>query len=892
MRREDYSNIDRRLALAYGLLTLCLMLGVMAATGWYFHKAMEREQNRLAGLVTNVLADSLGQVSFSGTHRLRLLIGELQEKYQGVAYIQVLDTQGKVAAKSGDREDAVGGFWDDEQFFAALLEQPGVKQSRRLVQGEDRVREVGIAYRGGFDNQLQGILLLGISESGTHYALVSGVRNVLLLLISLLALSMMAIYHISRRFAEPVRRLAHERAEGQQRLSYVLDAIDCAIWEWDLVSGEVILDEHWAAMLGYRLEELEPITPEVARDLAHPEDLAKIHTWIRAHLEGKTERYINESRARHKNGNWVWVRDNGVVIERDENGRPVRMIGARQDITDRIQVEQAAMKESERFRALIKASDTGVWEWDSELQGLWCSDEYFGMLGFDKKAFAGSADLSLVWEQLLHPDDRAEASRRFAEYLAGDTSKLYESEFRMRHADGGWVWISSRGRTLVDADGKPTGLTVGAHINISSLKEVQASLQESQQRLQAISDSIPGSMVYRLGCGKNGEQRQFIYVSRGVERLYGLTVEEALADAGNLYRQVIKGGEEVRAKEAKSIQSMKSFRSEVQCLGPDGQLRWILLTSRPQRLASGDLVFDGIAMDITTLKQQEREILELNMSLEKRVEERTAELSATLDNLQRAQDELLQSEKLASLGALVAGVAHELNTPIGNALMVATSFEFACKQLDTALQGGLTRSALQGFLDEVREGSQIIERNLARSSELIGSFKQLAVDQTSYQRRPFELKALGREVLTTLQPTLRKTPYVLHEDLCSDVRLDSYPGPLGQVLINLINNALIHAFIGREHGSIRLECRRGTDTVQVIVADDGIGIDPELQKKIFDPFYTTQLGQGGSGLGLHIVYTLVTGLLGGRIEIQSTPDNGSRFILDLPLVAPQHSPVE
>ncbi|MGI6408241.1 MAG: sensor histidine kinase [Thiopseudomonas sp.] len=198
----------------------------------------------------------------------------------------------------------------------------------------------------------------------------------------------------------------------------------------------------------------------------------------------------------------------------------------------------------------------------------------------------------------------------------------------------------------------------------------------------------------------------------------------------------------------------------------------------------------------------------------------------------------------------------------------------------------MTRSALQGFLDEIREGSLIIERNLARSAELIGSFKQLAVDQTSYQRRPFELKELAHEVLTTLRPTLRKMPFVLRDELCENVRLDSYPGPLGQVLINLVNNALTHAFAGRQEGAIWLRGHIEEGMVHVSVSDDGIGMMPEQLKKIFDPFYTTQLGKGGSGLGLHIVYTLVNGLLGGRIEVRSTPGSGTCFTLILPRVAP------
>ena len=885
MQRDEYNNIDRRLTLAFGLLILGLLLSIMLSTALYYHKTLEREQDRLASLAISMLVDSLGKVSFSGTHRVRLLVEELKDKYQGIAYIRLLDTEGHVVAASGVRQDVLADP-ADRRFFYSLLQQPEDVKIRQLTSKDERLREVGMGYRGGFDNRLQGVLLLGITETSMHKALIRGLMYVLLVMVLLLLIGMVATYRISRHFAEPVRRLAHQRAEGQQRLSYVLDAIDCAIWEWDLVNERVILDEHWAEMLGYRLKELEPITVKTSQKLTHPDDAAANAERARAHLEGRTERFISETRVRHKNGEWIWVRDNGVVTERDAHGRPLRMIGARQDITARKRVESTALKESERFKALIKASDTGAWEWDARKQELWCGAEYFSMLGYDKREFADTTELQKVWTNLLHPDDRAEASRKFADYVAGDTIQLYENEFRMRHADGSWVWISSRGRTLPDAEGKPTALTVGAHINISTLKEAQASLRESQQRLQLISDSIPDSMVYRVECGLNGEYRRFSYISRGVEQLHGITAEQAIDDAQLVYEQFIIDQDSMRIYEAECIAEMKTFRMEAEIIRPDGEHRWMLLISSPRRLPDGLLVFDGIELDITERRQQEQKIRELNATLEKRVEERTAELSSTLENLKRAQEELLQREKLASLGALVAGVAHELNTPIGNALMVATSFEPACKKLDTALQGGLTRSALQGFLDEIREGSLIIERNLARSAELIGSFKQLAVDQTSYQRRPFELKELAHEVLTTLRPTLRKMPFVLRDELCENVRLDSYPGPLGQVLINLVNNALTHAFAGRQEGVIWLRGHIEEGMVHVSVSDDGIGMMPEQLKKIFDPFYTTQLGKGGSGLGLHIVYTLVNGLLGGRIEVRSTPGSGTCFTLILPRVAP------
>lgn len=887
MLKENFNNIDRRLALSYGLVILSLMLVVMVATSWHFQKTLEREQSRLSGLVTSVLADSLSKVGFSGQHRIRLLIDELQEKHQDLVYLRLLDTAGEIIASSpGWQSDPDSSA--EHRLFQNALQQPTVQFSRTRLNAQEHVLEVAMAFRGGFDDKLQGVFLLGITQTGTHRAFIQGLTQVVILLLTLLLAGILATHLISQHFARPVRRLVQEHAAGEQRLSYVLDAIDCSVWEWDLTTDAVHLDESWEHIMGHSSAEQQRLRGNSMIQLTHPDDRAADLQRINDHLSGLTGRYISETRALHKNGHWVWVRDNGMVTERDANGTPLKMIGARQDISVRKEVEQAALRESERFKALIKASNTGVWEWDAQSRQLWCGAEYFGMLGYDHQLFSGQTGLSQVWSSLLHPDDLERATQVFSEYLNGDTTGLYQNEFRMRHANGSWVWIISRGRTLLDANGQVSSLTVGAHINVTSLKQAQAELEESQQRLQAISDSIPNSMVYRLEISQDGKNRRFSYISGGVEHLHGISAEQAMADPSLIYNQLLVTPEQMLELETQCITQLSTFRLEAELRHTNGETRWVLLTSSPRRLTNGDTVFDGIEIDISDRKQHEQAIHEFNLVLEKRVQERTVELKTTLENLQRAQEELLQSEKLASLGSLVAGVAHELNTPIGNALMVATSFNFARQQLEEALQSGLTRTALQKFIDEVRDGSHIIERNLARSTELIGSFKQLAVDQTSYQRRPFQLRELVHEILTTLQPTLRKTPFSLHTEVPEDIKLDSYPGPLGQVLINLINNALLHAFIGREQGSIRLSAQLQDDRVRLQICDNGLGISSELQKNIFDPFYTTQLGQGGSGLGLHIVYTLVTGLLGGRIEVQSEPQQGSCFTLDLPHTAPDN----
>ena len=298
--------------------------------------------------------------------------------------------------------------------------------------------------------------------------------------------------------------------------------------------------------------------------------------------------------------------------------------------------------------------------------------------------------------------------------------------------------------------------------------------------------------------------------------------------------------------------------------------------------------------DITERRRLEGELSELAASLERRVVERTEalrksndELAATLSTLQRAQSELVRSEKLAALGSLVAGVAHELNTPIGNCITVASTLDEQVAHFVESLEQGVRRSTLESFTGSARLAADILLRNLRRASELVVSFKQVAVDQTSSQRREFTLEEVVAEILLTLQPTIRKSPVVVDYEIPQEIVCDSYPGPLGQVLANLINNALLHAFEGRDQGTIRINARKLTDThFELSVADDGEGIAVADQSRIFDPFFTTKLGKGGSGLGLHIVYNLVTGVLGGDIAVYSEPGRGTRFVIVAPLVAP------
>jgi PAS domain S-box-containing protein len=283
-----------------------------------------------------------------------------------------------------------------------------------------------------------------------------------------------------------------------------------------------------------------------------------------------------------------------------------------------------------------------------------------------------------------------------------------------------------------------------------------------------------------------------------------------------------------------------------------------------------------ILQDITERKLAEAELEEYSHALE-----------VANAILKENREKLVAAEKMAALGSLVAGVAHELNTPIGNSLLAVSTLIDHTRNLAGKLESGLTRSMLAGYLDEAAGGADILERNLYRAANLISSFKQIAVDQSSTQPRRFALATLVSEVLLTLLPTLRKTVFEVRQSVPADIVMDSYPGPLEQVLINLVNNAVVHGLAGRESGQVTISAdisdisRPGW--VDLVVQDDGIGIPQDRIGRIFDPFFTTKSEAGGTGLGLSISHSIVTGLLGGTIEVSSVVGEGTRFCLSLPL---------
>lgn len=323
----------------------------------------------------------------------------------------------------------------------------------------------------------------------------------------------------------------------------------------------------------------------------------------------------------------------------------------------------------------------------------------------------------------------------------------------------------------------------------------------------------------------------------------------------------------------------------------NGQLTYPITLDRSDEIGhlaqSMEATRQALAQIFSELAIKNNQLTDYSNTLEHKVQLRTSELEAALRNINQAHQELARIERMASLGSMVAGVAHELNTPIGNCLLVASTLEEEVQKFqESFLRGTVRRSELEQLITCSAESSALLLRGLHQAAHLVGDFKQVAVDQSNVQRRQFNLHTMLFELTSLLMPGISKTPYILVLDIPSDIQMDSFPGPIGQIFTNLINNSVAHGFNGRDYGNMRLAAKVEDDKVAISFTDDGVGIPPEILHRIYEPFFTTRFGRGGSGLGLSITYNIVTNVLGGEIQAVSEPDKGCCFTITIPMITP------
>jgi PAS domain S-box-containing protein len=389
-----------------------------------------------------------------------------------------------------------------------------------------------------------------------------------------------------------------------------------------------------------------------------------------------------------------------------------------------------------------------------------------------------------------------------------------------------------------------------------------------QPALQLIYDTAP------IGLACLSPDCRYLQINQRLTEICGISVEghlgntvrdcvPALADSVEaIVRSIMETGEPVTGIE---VAGQRADQSE--------ERSWITYW-HPLRAPSGEIVAVNVAAEeITERKRSEQEMRRAREAAEQ-----------ALEHLRETQASLIEAEKLAALGRLVAGVAHEINSPVGSSLTVASSLLRRYETFAAEVgRGDIRRSTLNEFLDGVRNASVQLVANLNRASELVQSFKQVAADRSNLQRRFFDLAELTEQVFVGLRPELRKRGLSFDLVCEPDLLMDSLPGPYGLVLSNIVLNSVVHAFPNGKGGTISFRARAlEPNEVEIVLADDGCGMSPQIRRQAFDPFFTTRRHEGATGLGLHIVHSMVVDRLNGQLTLTSEPGAGTTVRLILP----------
>ena len=525
--------------------------------------------------------------------------------------------------------------------------------------------------------------------------------------------------------------------------------------------------------------------------------------------------------------------DNGIF-------RGYRGIGS--DITERKAAEAEAAKKSAQLRAAIEAMPNGLIMFGEDLRLILYNRRFLEQWGISEEELENRRYLPHMIRYL------AELGR----YGAGDISQIVADRlarivqptiqgYELKVGDGRILEVRSYGRSEV-------GYLL-TYLDISDRRHGEDALRQSEERLRlALSATRAGVWDVDLVAHTR-------WCSPELPAMLGYAPGE-LHLTNETFKDHVHPDDwaELRVRARRHLAGITAeFRAQYRLRGKSGDWTWIEDTGEAVRDGLGRAVrFVGTVVDISS---------------------------------QRAtQAELMRSEKMAALGRLVAGVAHEVNTPVGLGVSVASFLDHKTVKLHQAYRDGtVTHEDFEEYLETARDSCASLLANLRRAASLVRSFKLVAVDQSAEQRRPFNVRGYIEEVLTSLRPKLKKTRHSVEVECPDDLVFTSDPGVLSQILTNLVENSLVHGFDGWDEGHIKVQVKVDNSVLVMIYGDDGKGMAADQLEKIFEPFFTTRMGQGGSGLGMHVVYNLVTQSLGGHIRCDSAPDRGMTVTIRLPL---------
>ncbi len=532
--------------------------------------------------------------------------------------------------------------------------------------------------------------------------------------------------------------------------------------------------------------------------------------------------------------------------------------------------EQRLAEES--YRKLFEGSIDGIYVTTPAGALLNANPALARMMGFDTPEHLIQATLDISRNIYVDPGARLEYQRRMER-----DGMVREFEYQVYQREQTILWLSDSATAVRDENGVVVRYE-GAVRDITNQKRAEAAVLEGRRLLQQVIDTVPAVINV-----KNTDLR-YVLMNRYMAGIFGIEPGEAIGQTtGDLMTRYGASKTNAHDKRVLATKDGLGFYEE-EYRDASGAMRQWLVNKLPLLRTDGEIEYIvTVALDIGERKRNEHEMRKARDAAE-----------SALRNLRETQNSLIEAEKLAALGRLVAGVAHEVNNPVGIGLTVASSLERrVAKFAEEMARGELRRSSLIEFVDANRDAASQLVANLNRAAELIQSFKQVAADRNYSDQRVFDLADLTEQVVMSLKPGLRKQKLTLAVDCKANLMMNSYPGPYGQVLTNLLLNSVAHAFPDGTGGAVEIKVKEsGADHVEILFSDNGVGMTPEVRRRAFDPFFTTRRDQGGTGLGLHIVYSIVTSRLGGRLHLHSEPGQGTRIQIILPRNAPAEMAAE
>ncbi|HOW59175.1 MAG TPA: PAS domain-containing protein [Candidatus Omnitrophota bacterium] len=450
------------------------------------------------------------------------------------------------------------------------------------------------------------LVLLGPLRSVFHFVLLGWVITAFMGVV-LSILTLWTFFHIKDR--ELLRKSEKTLKNEKERLQNVIVGTDAGTWEWNVQTGEVLFSDRWAAMMGYTLEELEPISIKTWERLTHPEDLAEAHKLLQKHFQGASEHYLHELRMKHKDGSWVWIADRGKVIEWDQEGKPLKMFGTHIDITAQKRAEEALRFNKAKLDLALQSARMGVWQFNIAERKRIFDDQTCFLLGIHPSTFGGTAE---EFFHQVHPEDREKLKAALVDTIVKGIP--YEPEYRVIWSDGSIHDISSRGVLIRDHAGNPQIIN-GILWDITERKQAEEALRWSEERFRTLVANLPG-VAYRR---KNDEQWTMEFISEEVERLSGYPVSDFLLNQVRSYTSIIHPEDRklVNQMVQEGVGGKNPYAIEYRIVRSDGKIKWVYEKGRAVFSSSGDLLYlEGAIFDITERKIADEKIRQFFQAVE------------------------------------------------------------------------------------------------------------------------------------------------------------------------------------------------------------------------------------------------------------------------------------